>query len=129
MEKKDIMKTYNYKDDWEREIERKMYNYQIRCHEKANIIINLVIAFLVFFVFKLPTWFAVIAFLIFDVICVGINVYLVRIVPELIKAKSKNKNFLEKRNNILRKEIEKQQKLLSKKLKRYPAYNRSAIRV
>lgn len=128
MEKQDIMKTYNYKDDWEREIERKMYNYQIRHHEKANIIINLIIAFLVFFVFKLPTWIAVIAFLIFDVICVGINVYLVRIVPELIKAKSKNKNFLEKRNNILRKEIEKQQKLLSKKLKHYPAYNRSAIR-
>ena len=51
MEKQDIMKTYNYKDDWEREIERKMYNYQIRHHEKANIIINLIIAFLVFFLF------------------------------------------------------------------------------
>lgn len=119
---------YKDREQWEDLILNKLYYYEIKRHEFICVILNIVIAIMVFFVFKLSIWEAVIVFVITDIVFAIIDTYLVVLKPKNLEKKYNNKLFLIKRNKYLGRKIKKLQRILSTDNSNIHFYKRSGIR-
>lgn len=98
-------KMHKREESWEEEIEKTLLSHQIKKHEIINLIINIVLASLCIFVFKLPLWALPIAFIVCDILMMPLNILFIRVIPNM-KEKIRSIDYYIKRNQKLVKMIE-----------------------